>query len=100
MGITKLEGLSTLEQLRELVVDRNKIKAFDELSFQGLKALREFHAEDNGLKSLANLGPLPRLRALYLAVNRIAELTELEKLRNLRHVMLIHLSQNPVARKP
>ncbi|CAE8701122.1 unnamed protein product, partial [Polarella glacialis] len=49
---------------------------------------------------LVNLGPLPRLRALYLSLNRVAELQELEKLRSLKQVLVIHLSQNPVARKP
>jgi hypothetical protein len=98
--LTKLEGLSHLEQLRELVIDHNKVKQFDENSFQGLRCLRELRAEDNGLKSLSNLGPLPRLRALYLSQNRIGELSELEKLSSLRHVMLVHLQQNPVARKP
>merc|ERR1719237_369607 len=39
--ITKVEGLSHLEQLRELVLDRNKVKQFDEHSFQGLRSLRE-----------------------------------------------------------
>mmetsp|Transcript_54162 Transcript_54162/g.128967 ORF Transcript_54162/g.128967 Transcript_54162/m.128967 type:complete len:1461 (+) Transcript_54162:95-4477(+) len=98
--ITKVEGLSHMEQLRELVLDRNKIKQFDEGSFQGLKALRELRVEDNCLKSLANLAPLTRLRSLYLTLNRVAELSELEKLSPLRHLQLVHLTQNPVARKP
>ncbi|CAJ1404222.1 unnamed protein product [Effrenium voratum] len=89
-----------MEQLRELVVDKNKIKQFDEKSFEGLRSLRELRAEDNGLKSLLNLGPLPRLRALYLSVNRIAELSELDRLRHLRHLLVVHMAQNPVARKP
>lgn len=98
--ISKVEGLSHLEQLRELVLDKNKVKQIDEHSFEGLRSLRELRMDDNGLKSLANIGPLPRLRALHLALNRIAELSELEKLRNLRHVVIVNLSQNPVARKP
>lgn len=98
--ISRVDGLSRLEQLRELVLDRNRIRQFDEHSFEGLKSLRELRAEDNGLKSLAHLGPLPRLRGLYLALNRVAELGELEKLRSLRHILLIDLSANPVARKP
>jgi Leucine-rich repeat (LRR) protein len=48
--ITKLEGLSHLEQLRELVIDHNKVKQFDEQSFQGLRCLRELRAEDNCLR--------------------------------------------------
>eukprot|EP00929_Paragymnodinium_shiwhaense_P061797 TRINITY_DN30882_c0_g2_i1.p1 TRINITY_DN30882_c0_g2~~TRINITY_DN30882_c0_g2_i1.p1 ORF type:complete len:1502 (-),score=435.63 TRINITY_DN30882_c0_g2_i1:512-5017(-) len=98
--LTKLEGLSAMEQLRELVLDRNKIKQFDEHSFEGLRALRELRVEDNGLKSLEHIAPLPRLRALYLSSNRIGELTELEKLRHLRHVVTVSLQQNPCARKP
>ncbi|CAJ1459085.1 unnamed protein product, partial [Effrenium voratum] len=93
--ISKLEGLNHMEQLRELVVDKNKIKQFDEKSFEGLRSLRELRAEDNGLKSLLNLGPLPRLRALYLSVNRIAELSELDRLRHLRHLLVVHMAQNP-----
>eukprot|EP00927_Polykrikos_kofoidii_P060458 TRINITY_DN55439_c0_g1_i1.p1 TRINITY_DN55439_c0_g1~~TRINITY_DN55439_c0_g1_i1.p1 ORF type:complete len:1435 (-),score=232.12 TRINITY_DN55439_c0_g1_i1:221-4525(-) len=99
-AISRVEGLSHLEHLRELVLDRNKVKLFDEHSFDGLKSLRELRVEDNGLKSLDHLGPLPRLRALYLSLNRIGEFSELEKLRNLRHVLMIHLANNPVARKP
>lgn len=98
--ITRTEGLSQMEQLRELVLDKNKIKQIDEGSLDGLRSLRELRMDDNGLKSLSNFGPLPRLRALHLSSNRIGELTELEKLRGLRHVVIINLSQNPVARKP
>jgi len=98
--ISKLEGLHNMEQLRELVLDKNRVKQFDEKSFEGLRALRELRVEDNGLKSLSNMGPLPRLRALYLSLNRIVELSELEKLRQLRHLLVIHMGQNPVSRKP
>ncbi|CAK0831117.1 unnamed protein product, partial [Prorocentrum cordatum] len=98
--IVRVEGLSALEQLRELVLDGNKIRQFDEQSFEGLKALRELRAENNGLKSLNNLGPLERLRALYLGTNRVAELGELEKLSDLRHLLMVQLAQNPVSRKP
>jgi len=98
--ITKLEGLTHLEQLRELVLDRNKVKQFDEHSFEGLRCLRELHAEDCGLRTLSCLGPLPRLRSLFLSSNRVSELAELEKLSNLRHVQVVHLSSTPVSRKP
>merc|ERR1712060_731460 len=51
-------------------------------------------------KGLENISPLPRLRALHLSSNRVGELSELEKLRSLKNVIMIHLAQNPVARKP
>lgn len=98
--ICRVGGISHLTHLRELILDRNKVKHFDDDSFDGLQSLRELHVEENGLKSLANLKPLPKLRALYLSINRIAEFTELEHLRQLNHVLFIHLAQNPVARKP
>jgi len=98
--ISRVEGLSHLEQLRELVFDRNKVRQFDEQSFKGLRALREFRADDNGLRSLAHLGPLPRVRSIHLALNRVADLDELENLGQLKQVVSIHLEQNPVARKP
>eukprot|EP00438_Fugacium_kawagutii_P028457 Skav206781 [mRNA] locus=scaffold1075:230963:237092:+ [translate_table: standard] len=97
--ISKLEGLQNMEQLRELVLDKNRVKQFDEKSFEGLRALRELRLEDNGLKSLSNMGPLPRLRALYLSLNRIVELSELEKLRSLRHLLVVHMAQNPATRQ-
>lgn len=98
--ITKVDGLSHMEQLRELVLDKNKVKQVDEHAFEGLRSLRELRMDDNGLKSLSNFGPLPRLRALHLSLNRVAELNELEKLRGLRHVVIVNLAQNPVSRKP
>ena len=52
MKRTRLEGLSHLDQLRELVVDHNKIKQFDEESFAGLRCLRELRVEDNANRHL------------------------------------------------
>eukprot|EP00397_Hematodinium_sp_SG-2012_P001379 GEMP01001381.1.p1 GENE.GEMP01001381.1~~GEMP01001381.1.p1 ORF type:complete len:1576 (+),score=324.31 GEMP01001381.1:1-4728(+) len=98
--ITKIEGLCHLDQLRELVLDRNKIRGFEEHSFTGLKSLRELHLEDNCVRMLTNLGPLPKLRALYLALNRINESQELDNLAELRCLVQVGIAQNPVARKP
>jgi len=98
--IGKVEGLSRFEQLRELVLDRNKIKHFEEGCFAGLKTLRELRIEDNGIKSLSHLQPLTRLRALHLNLNRVADLAEIEKLRHLRQLLIFSIAQNPVARKP
>ena len=39
-----------------------------------LQHLREVRLEDNGLKSLCNLPPLPKLLSLHLATNRIADI--------------------------
>lgn len=98
--ITRVEGISHLEHLRELVLDRNKVKILDENSFMGLKSLRELRMDENHLKSFEHIGPLPRLHALHLSSNRIAEMAELEKLRLLKQLVIVHLASNPVARKP
>ncbi|CEL97089.1 unnamed protein product [Vitrella brassicaformis CCMP3155] len=98
--ITKIEGLSRLQYLRELYLDQNKIRQVEAGAFQPLRNLRELHIEDNGLKSLSNFGPLPRLRALFCSLNRISDLQEVEKIADLKGLVQISLAQTPVSRKP
>ena len=52
-------------QLRELVLDKNKIRHVDFGALLSLINLRELRVEENGLKSLSNFAPLPRLQARY-----------------------------------
>ncbi len=49
-------------QVRELVLDKNKIRHVDFGALLPLVNLRELRVEENGLKSLSNLVPLPRLQ--------------------------------------
>ena len=69
--ISKIEGLEGLQELRELVLDRNKVKAIGEYSFMNQWNLAELHLEENRLKDLANLENLENLQRLFLGVNRI-----------------------------
>jgi Leucine-rich repeat (LRR) protein len=69
--ITRISGLHSCVCLRELVLDKNKIKAVEPGSFVGLSDLRELRLQENGLKSLANFGPLVNLQVLALGHNRI-----------------------------
>ena len=69
--ISKVEGLDGLHDLRELVLDRNKIKGLTELSFINQWNLQELHIEENRLRELANLGHLENLQRLYLGSNRL-----------------------------
>ncbi len=57
--------------LKELVLDRNKIKDVGQYSFLGQSNLQELHIEENRLRELTNLGYLENLHRLFLGVNRI-----------------------------
>lgn len=109
--LTRVDGLSGLTSLQQLVLAKNKIKRFDVgtglagmagRSFAGLTELRGLQLEENGLRSLAGLGSLPKLRALFLAYNRLSELSELDHLSSDRCSPVLQevtLRNNPLARK-
>lgn len=69
--IQKVEGLDGLHDLRELVLDRNRIKNVTELSFANQWNLQELHMEENRIRDLANISCLDHLQRLYLGSNRI-----------------------------
>ena len=69
--ITKVEGLEGLHDLRELVLDRNKIKIISDYAFANQWNLQELHMEENRLREVAPLGCLENLQRLYLGSNRI-----------------------------
>ncbi len=95
--IVKIEGLETLRDLRELVLDKNKIKHIGELSFAGqMMRLSELHIEENRLKDLNNLHICRGLHKLYAANNKISEFFEIERLIELNHLLEISLINNPV----
>ena len=95
--IVKIEGLETLRDLRELVLDKNKIKHVGELSFAGqMMRLSELHIEENRLKDLNNLHICRGLHKLYAANNKISEFFEIERLIDLNHLLEISLINNPV----
>ncbi|KAK6181978.1 hypothetical protein SNE40_009753 [Patella caerulea] len=86
-----------LHELRELVLDRNKIKGVSELSFINQWNLQELHLEENRLRDLTNMGCLENLQRLYLGSNRIQDLGELEKIDNLVTLMELSLVNNAVS---
>lgn len=53
--ITHVDSLSSLPALRELILDRNRIRQLDPLSLSGLDNLRELRLEENGLRSLSHI---------------------------------------------
>ncbi|XP_065651763.1 leucine-rich repeat-containing protein 9 isoform X2 [Hydra vulgaris] len=97
--ISKVEGLENLCELRELVLDKNKLKCLHETSFINQKKLKELHIENNMLQKLNYLEELVCLERLYIGSNRIQDTLEFEKLINLTKLFEISLIDNPVTRR-
>lgn len=69
--ISQVEGLEGLHQLRELVLDKNRIKALSETSFTSQSVLLELHLAENRIRDLSHLDPLIELRKLVLNTNKL-----------------------------
>lgn len=66
-----MDGLEGLYQLRELVLDKNRIKVLADDSFISQNALLELHLSENRIQDLSHLGHLTELRKLFLNTNRV-----------------------------
>lgn len=66
-----MDGLEGLHQLRELVLDKNRIKTLADDSFMSQNALLELHLSENRIQDLSHLGHLIELRKLFLDSNRV-----------------------------
>ena len=97
--IARIDGLNESYELRELVLDKNRIKYVDTNAFLGLTNLRELRLEENGLRSLSNFRNIHNLQLLYLGMNRISDITEIDKLSSIPFLMELTLANNPVSRK-
>ncbi|KAA8582195.1 hypothetical protein FQN60_008935 [Etheostoma spectabile] len=96
--ISQVEGLEGLHQLRELVLDRNRIKALADNSFIAQNVLLELHLAENRIRELNHLYPLTELRKLFLGMNKLQDITELEKLEVLPSLTELSVVGNPVAK--
>ncbi|XP_028251518.1 leucine-rich repeat-containing protein 9 [Parambassis ranga] len=97
--ISHVEGLEGLHQLRELVLDRNRIKVLTKNSFTAQSVLLELHLAENRIRELNHLDSLTELRKLFLGMNKLQDVTELEKLEVLPSLTELSVVGNPVARK-
>jgi len=97
--IVKVEGFEGLNELKELVLDRNKIKCFQENSFCSLWKLVEFHVEENRLRDLSYIEDLKSIRRLYIGLNRLQDTCELEKLHCLNSLFELSVIGNPFAKR-
>uniref|UniRef100_A0A8C7RDG2 Leucine rich repeat containing 9 n=1 Tax=Oncorhynchus mykiss TaxID=8022 RepID=A0A8C7RDG2_ONCMY len=91
--ISQVEGLEGLHQLRELVLDRNRIKALGENSFFGQAFLLELHLAENRLRELNHLQPLTELRRLFLGMNKL-QVPLLQQSSSVLQLQVIVLSGN------
>ena len=97
--ISKVDGLQSCGELRELVLDKNRIRGFDPHSLANLKKLQDLRIEENGLRSLSNFPVLPCMTVLSVAGNRINDIIELEKLCRVCDAKEVSFVNNPVTRK-
>ena len=97
--ITEIDGLHALTSLRDLVLDRNKIKSVGPNSFIRNDMLVELHLEENRLRELSHLHVLHNLQRLYLANNRLQDMSELDRLENLSNLVEVNLTNNAISRR-
>ncbi|ELK27267.1 hypothetical protein MDA_GLEAN10023894 [Myotis davidii] len=83
--ISQVEGLDNLLVLQELVVDHNRIRAFNDSAFAKPSSLLALHLEENRLRELNNLQPL--------------DIAELEKLDGISSLRELTIYGNPISRK-
>ena len=69
--ISKVEGLEGLRHLRELVLDRNKIRVLTDTSFIYQTNLVELHLEENRLREFAHFDRLVKLEKLFVGANKV-----------------------------
>ncbi|XP_070259856.1 leucine-rich repeat-containing protein 9 isoform X3 [Myotis yumanensis] len=97
--ISQVEGLDNLLVLQELVVDHNRIRAFNDSAFAKPSSLLALHLEENRLRELNNLQPLVKLEKLFLGYNKIQDIAELEKLDGISSLRELTIYGNPISRK-
>uniref|UniRef100_A0A8C4WEH1 TIR domain-containing protein n=1 Tax=Gopherus evgoodei TaxID=1825980 RepID=A0A8C4WEH1_9SAUR len=95
-----LQGLAPatfahLPRLRELWLDRNRIRALETGAFQGL---RELELLDLSQNQLAALGPTPSLQELHLPNNQLSQLQEVAMATGkLANLSLLDLDSNRIS---
>lgn len=66
-----MDGLEGLHQLRELVLDKNRIRVLADDSFISQNALLELRLSENRIQDFSHLGHLTKLRKLFLNANKV-----------------------------
>jgi protein phosphatase 1 regulatory subunit 7 len=96
--LTKIEGLETLVNLKELYLSQNFIEKIENL--QNLKQLEILDLAHNRIEKLENLENNTLLTDLWINNNIIKNFSDLDHLKYLPNITTIYLWKNPVADFP
>ena len=99
--LQRVDGLESVPQLRELILDRNRLRAIDGNALCFTPLLQDFSAEENSIKApLDGLRGLVHLVKVNLATNRIAELSDIERtFDSTPQILDATFTANPVTRR-
>ena len=94
------EELCHFEELRELALNGNELRLIDQKTLNKLgSTLERLHLASNSLKVLEGFEVLRKLKVINLSANRIADITEIQRLSGCHYLEEIWLVQNPITRK-
>lgn len=96
--ISSTRGLTGISDIRDIVLDGNRIREIDDGTLGTCPRLQELHLRGNRLKSLGGLKMVDRLKRLFVGDNRIGDNSEIAELAELRHLVELVLDGNPCAR--
>nr|CDS15005.1 leucine rich repeat containing protein 9 [Echinococcus granulosus] len=100
-AISTLSGLVEMDNLRHLVLDRNKFRKLLAAEFIGLSRLVELHLEGNRLREIPSMEHLEELCHLYLGENKLEHLVNtLESFAPLKSLTHLGLHKNPLSKSP
>ena len=100
--ISHLTGLDGCAQIKELNLDRNRIRTLEGVAYMlpEMDNLQTLRLESNYIRTLGVFHHQPGIHSLFLAHNRINDFLEVDKLHSLKHLLQLTLHNNPVTRKP
>lgn len=93
------KAFAKLPELREVILDQNKLRGFGSECFAGCQYLAEISADENVIRVTDGLQNLQCLEGLSLASNRLSDQNQF--FADLRGIQLTHLTAmaNPLSRK-
>jgi Leucine-rich repeat (LRR) protein len=96
--ISKVEGLEVLRHLRELVLDKNKIRVITDTSFYSQTNLVELHLEENRIRELTYFDRMIKLEKLFLGSNKVQveSMQEIQMFCSLRMLLLGHVRNREI----
>jgi Leucine-rich repeat (LRR) protein len=97
--ILKVDGLEKVPMLREVLLEKNKLRAIERESFAFVPNLRELYLEENAIKSIDGIAVLGQLLKLSLASNRLQEVSDIGRVIDGLPLTDVCFLGNPVVRK-